>query len=75
MLALLDDGTVLAWGPGIGAAGRSPSPLAGLPRIRHILVGNSINSVVYLLATDGRVFKIDGNGNPFVPVEITSLLQ
>lgn len=84
-IALLDDGSVVGWGPAFtsidpatGKAqrrpARAPASIEGLGevKIRHLQLGNGPDAVIYLLAQDGRVFKLDGQRNPFVAVDVTS---
>ncbi|MBL8344146.1 MAG: hypothetical protein JNN03_01810 [Rubrivivax sp.] len=84
-IALLDDGSVLAWGPAydtidpltgrqIRQPARRPAPLSGPggTKIRHIQLGNGPDAVIYLLAQDGKVFKLDGLRKPFEAVEVTA---
>ncbi len=41
-------------------------------KIRHLQLGNGPDAVIYLLAQDGRVFKLDGQRNPFAAVDVTA---
>jgi len=83
-IALLDDGRVLGWGPAYDAidpvSGRPVRQPARRPtlidgpggtKIRHIQLGNGPDAVIYLLAQDGKVFKLDGLRKPFEAVEVT----
>ena len=83
-VALLEDGSVVGWGPGFTvtdpATGkavtrerRAPGAITGLDkvRIRHLQLGNGPDAVIYALAQDGRVFRLDGQRNPFVAVDVT----
>jgi hypothetical protein len=84
-IALLDDGRVLGWGPAYDAidpvSGRPVRQPARRPtlidgpggtKIRHIQLGNGPDAVIYLLAQDGKVFKLDGQRRPFEAVDVTS---
>ncbi len=83
-IALLDDGKVVGWGPAydvidpvtgkpVRQQARRPTLIDGLgsTRIRHLQLGNGPDAVIYLLAQDGKVFKLDGMRQPFVPVDVT----
>jgi len=84
-VALMDDGSVVGWGPAFTSVdpatgkaqrwpARAPAPIEGLgaAKIRHLQLGNRPDAVIYLLAQDGRVFRLDGQRNPFVAVDVTS---
>lgn len=84
-IALLDDGSVVGWGPAftsvdpatgkpVRRAARPPAAIEGLGavKIRHLQLGNGPDAVIYLLAQDGRVFKLDGQRNPFVAADVTA---
>jgi hypothetical protein len=87
-IALLDDGRVLGWGPSFDRvdpttgklqrlAARAPKviDLPGGAKIRHVQLGNGPDAVIYLLAQDGKVFKLDGLRQPFVAQDVTAGFQ
>lgn len=87
-IALLDDGRVVGWGPAydtidpvsgkpVRQPARRPTLIDGPggSKIRHIQLGNGPDAVIYLLAQDGKVFKLDGLRQPFAPVEVTAAFR
>jgi hypothetical protein len=87
-IALLDDGRVIGWGPSFDSVdpqtgrpvprpARSPQPIEvpGAVKIRHVQLGNGPDAVIYLLANDGKVFKLDGLRKPFVAEDVTAAFQ
>jgi len=87
-IALLDDGSVIGWGPtfvgidpltgrAIRYEPRTPRAVDGLDgvKVRHVQLGNGPDAVIYLLAQDGKVFKLDGLRRPFVAQEVTASFQ
>lgn len=56
---------------------RRPAPWSGPggTKIRHIQPGNGPAAAIYLLAQDGKVFKLDGLRRPFEAVEVKDGLR